>query len=64
MTKIKINDKSGADETDSDVVSPTRYQMSKWIEQELQEAEQDKMLSDENPRTIFLNQEISSESID
>lgn len=61
MTKIKINDNSG---TDDNVVSPTQNQMDEWVEQELQEAEQDKMLNDENPITMFSDSEISNESID
>jgi hypothetical protein len=57
MTKLAINDNSG---TDDQVVSPTQNQMDQWVEQELAEAEEDKMLKDETPTTIFQ----SDESID
>ena len=57
MTKLAINDNSGSDDQ---VVSPTQNQMDQWVEQELAEAEEDKMLKDETPTTIFQ----SDESID
>jgi hypothetical protein len=57
MTKLAINDNSGSDDH---VVSPTQNQMDQWVEQELAEAEEDKMLKDETPTTIFQ----SDESID
>jgi hypothetical protein len=57
MTKLAINDNSG---TDDQVVSPTQNQMDQWVEQELAEAAEDKMLQDESPTTIFQ----SDESID
>lgn len=57
MTKLAINDNSG---TDDQVVSPTQNQMDQWVEQELAEANEDKMLQDEAPTTIFQ----SDESID
>jgi hypothetical protein len=58
MAKLAINDNSGTD--DDQVVSPTQNQMDQWVEQELAEAEEDKMLKDETPTTIFQ----SDESID
>jgi len=57
MTKLAINDNSG---THDQVVSPTQNQMDQWVEQELAEAEEDKMLKYETPTTIFQ----SDESID
>lgn len=57
MTKLAINDNSSSDDQ---VVSPTQNQMDEWVAAELAEAEQDKMLQDEAPTTIFQ----SDESID
>lgn len=57
MTKLAINDNSSSDDQ---VVSPTQNQMDEWVAAELAEAEQDKMLQDETPTTIFK----SDESID
>jgi len=60
MTKLKITDNSGSSEND-DIVSPTQVQMDNWVTQELAEADQDMMLEDENPQTIFSD---ADESID
>jgi hypothetical protein len=57
MTKLAINDNSSSDDQ---VVSPTQNQMDEWVAAELAEAEQDQMLKDEAPTTIFQ----SDESID
>lgn len=63
MTKIKINDNSGADDTTS-VVSPTQSQMDQWVEAELAEATTDDMLGNTDATTIFKNDESTNESID
>lgn len=57
MPKFKLN----LDIKDS-VVIPTQNQMDQWTAAELAEAEQDNMLSDETPSTLF--SESTTESID
>ncbi len=57
MAKIKVTDNSSDDNIT--IVSPTQSQMDEWVAQELAEAEQDNMLADEVPTSIF-----SDESID
>ncbi len=56
MAKIKINDYS--EDSNLKIVSPTQAQMDEWMAQELAEAEQENMLGDEAPTTLFADESI------